>query len=147
MISGRFTVNLEPLEGLKRSLVNKIMRKAVKDAANPVKDTAKSNALTFQRTGNMARSLGIKIKTYPTGVVAIVGPRSDYRKILGTRVRGKHIGSAIVYQPSKIAHLMRGARRFPARPFLDSALTTTKSVFEARLSQGIADGIARELGR
>lgn len=145
MITAQVKVDLSPLAGLRKALVGKIMRKGVRDAAAPVKDAAKNNALAFQRTGGLAKSIGIRIRTFPSAVVAIVGPKTAWRKVLGEYTRGKRKGQAKIYIPSKVAHFMRGTRRSKPRPFLDAALNTTRSIFASRLTAAIREGVMREL--
>jgi len=87
------SVDLAPLEGLKKALVNRIMRKAMRESAKPLLQAAQGNARSHKRTGHMARSIKLKLKTYKTGVVAIVGPRSDYKIALGTITRGPPQGT------------------------------------------------------
>lgn len=142
MITGRVEVDMSPTEGLMKSLVNKIMRRAMTQASVPVRQAVKSGAPV--RTGTLAKSIGQKIKTYPSGVVSIIGPRTDFTRTLQNVSRRRR--TPAIYRPSKIAHILeRGSRHSKAHPFLRPALQA--SAFQARLCELLAQGIAAELAK
>ena len=146
MISGQLKVDLTPLDGLRRSLVTKIMRKATTEAVRVVRTAIKSNAQAVRRYGFLAKSIGIKVKMYNGVAVGIVGPRTKYVKARGSFARGEHKGQPRVARPSKYLHLIeRGTKRSKARPILGPALDATKSQWVEVLSHALERGIAAEL--
>jgi hypothetical protein len=148
VIKGEVVIDLTPLEGLRKTLVSRILRKAVTEAGRVVRTAVKGNADTFRRTGGMAKAIGIKVKTYSERktAVAIVGPRSKWQRELGVRTRGKHRGETIVYRPSKIAHIIeRGGRRTRAKPFLKAALDSTQGQYLDTLSNALRRAIEQQL--
>ena len=144
MIDAKIVLNLKPLEGLKKSLINKILRKAVSEASKNVKLAVKANA----GNGNMGKSIGIKVKTYKSSVVAVVGPRTKYQKANGVFKKGKKKGEPKIIRPSKIAHLVeKGTKRSKARPFLKPAYDSTHQDYLTNLAQAIERGINKQLAK
>lgn len=73
----------QALEGLKRGLRNKVLRRAVTAAARVVLRSVKA-AETRRRTGQLKKSLDIKVRTYSSGaVVGVIGPSRGFRIMLG----------------------------------------------------------------
>lgn len=77
--------------------------------------------------GQLKKSLGYKVKSYPRNKVsvAIVGPRTGFRKQIGVYVKGgkKHpAGEPIIIDPVKYAHLVQlGTRGKKGTDFLTPA--------------------------
>ncbi len=141
-------LDLTPLENLKQTLVGKILRKATRKAAKIVKDAVKGNAEAVRRFGFLAKSIGVKIKVYGKTAVAIVGPKSDFKREKGVRKRGKNKGKPIVHIPSKYEHLIeKGTKRSKAKPVLMPALDSTEKQYLELLTQLIAEGIAEQLAK
>lgn len=66
------------LDRLKKAVRNRVLRRAV-TAASRVVLRAIKGAETARRSGQLRRSLGMKVKTYASGkVVGVVGPRKGY---------------------------------------------------------------------
>lgn len=146
MIDGKVIVDLKPLEGLKQSLVNKIMRKATTKAAKPVKVAVKSGAQKAKRYGYLNKSIGVKVKTYKDNVIAVVGPRSKYSVTKGVYKKGKKKGADKVFRPSYYAHLVeKDTKHSKAKPFLKPALDSTENVYLDTLNNEIAAQIASQL--
>ena len=126
--------------------MNKILRKAVTEASRIVKTAVKGNADATQRFGFLAKSIGVKVKTYKGVAVAVVGPRSKWSKTKGVYVKGKHKGEAKMFKPSKYAHLIeKGTKRSQAHPFLKPALDSTGDQYLNMLSAAIERQIALQL--
>jgi HK97 gp10 family phage protein len=148
MIGGQITIDLTPLEGLKKSLANKILRKAVTQAGRVVRDAVKANAVNIKKHGYLAKSIGIKVKVYKDTAIAVVGPRSKWSKVTGVRTRGKHKGEPITYKPSYTAHLVeKGTKRSQQKAFLKPALNSTSSLYMQIASDAIAHGIQDQLSK
>lgn len=148
MIDGKITIDLTPLDGLKRTLVGKILRKAVTQAGRVVREAVKNNATTIKKHGYLAKSIGIKVKVYKDSAVAIVGPRSKWTKTEGVRTRGKHKGEPITFRPSYTAHLVeKGTKRSKEKPFLKPAFNSTESQYMQNVSDAIAQGIQDQLNK
>lgn len=99
------------LEGLKPGKVRRIHRKVLNEVTKPVLKTAKS--LVPRRTGQLRKSLGRKVRTYPSGVtVGVIGPRNGFLIVKD----GKRIN------PVKYAHLVElGTRHSRPQSFLRAA--------------------------
>jgi HK97 gp10 family phage protein len=148
LIDGKIAIDLTPLEGLKKSLANKILRKAVTQAGRVVRDAVKQNAITIKKHGYLAKSIGIKVKVYKDTAIAVVGPRSKWTKVVGVRTRGKHKGEPITFRPSYIAHLVeKGTKRSMHKAFLKPALNSTTSQYMQIASDAIAQGIQEQLSK
>jgi HK97 gp10 family phage protein len=148
MIDGKFKIDLSPLDGLKSSISNKILRKAVTKASKVVRDAVKSNAQGIARYGYLAKSIGVKVKQYGDTAVAIVGPRSKWVKERGIKTKGKHKGEPRRFKPSLIAKLVeKGTKHSAAHPFLAPALASTKEHYFQLASESIKQSIADQLSK
>jgi HK97 gp10 family phage protein len=147
-MNAKLTIDLKPLEGLKKSLVNKILRKAVNEAARTVRTAVKGNAQAVGRYGYLAKSIGIKVKIYKDIAVAVVGPRTKYQKNKGVYKKGKKKGQPKLIKPSKYAHFLeKGTKRSRAKPFLKPALDSSKDEYMTALAAAIERGIAAQLAK
>lgn len=98
---------MKTLAKLKQSTRTKILRKAVTQGAKPILKDARSKAPV--ESGLLKKSLGTKIKTYPSGVVvAVIGPRMEFKTDPKTSKRKQ------VYKRTGKAKLKRFERRQPA---------------------------------
>lgn len=90
------------LKLLKATLQKRVLRSAMRKSASVVNKAAKANAP--KRTGQLRRSLGVKVKAYPSGVViGVVEPRAGFRVPAGnTNGKPKFI------DPRFYAHLVEG---------------------------------------
>ena len=148
MIKAKLKLDLTPLQGLRKTLVSKILRKATTQSARIVRSAVQSSAEAIKKFGYTAKSIGIRVKTNQTSAVAIVGPRSKWYRESGVRKRGKHIGQPIRFRPSYTAHLIeQGTKRSRIKAFLKPAFDSTQSTFLDDLAHNISDGIAEELSK
>lgn len=128
---------LANLDGVAKKVRKKAVRTGVAKAGRLLARAAKANS-PQGGTGQLKRSIGSKVKTYPSGVVvAIVGPRKGFAVV---DAKGKK------HDPANIAHLVEfghaGPHPAPAHPFLRPAFDTSKGA----CLQAIADEIAAVLG-
>lgn len=145
------------LDGLKKSVRNKILRKAVSNAGKTLLWAARARVAGFKRTGLLYKSLGRKVKVYPSGaVVAIVGARKGFKQIIGVRKRDsrpgtkypKAAGDPIYADPTKYLHLVElGTKRSRAYEPLKQALETNKVAIAAQMRKDIQDGLKGALGK
>lgn len=148
MISGKVEVDMSPAEGLKKSLVNRILRQAILKAGTPVKGAVKSTAQSIAKTGGLGKSIGHKVKTYADGVVMVIGPKSDYASTKGTITRGPKKGQPKRYVPARVAKIIeKGSKRSSPRPFLAPALARMQATYRDRLAQLIKEGIEQALNQ
>jgi HK97 gp10 family phage protein len=148
MLKANFDVDLSPMENLKKSLTNKILRQSMREASQPVLQAVKSNAKQHVRLGYLVKVLKLKMRTYKTGIVSIVGPQSDKVFVLGIRKRGKSIGQPIRYRPSAIVHLLeKGTKRAAARPIMTPAINSQRQAYFDRLSTILSRKIQEELSK
>ncbi len=141
-------IDVAPLEGLKQSLVNKILKKAITVASRVVRDKLQGNAEEIARLGYLAKSIGIKIRIYKGAAVAIVGPRSKWKRDNGTYTKGKNKGKPRTIKPSYYMHLVeKGSKRSKANPIEQQALSSTEEQFYTALSDAIRQGISDQLNK
>ncbi len=143
------------MEGLKKSVQNRILRPATQKAAAVI--LAEAKAKVAVESGLLKKSLGVKIKTFPSGVVvALIGPRKEFRKdrktgklkavFKRTKVQSEKF---VKRRPTQYAHLvefgfvMRGGRRVPARSFLRASLDAKKAEAERIMAQVIQEGLQK----
>jgi HK97 gp10 family phage protein len=90
---------------------------AVRAASRPVVNAAR--AAVPRDTGQLRKSIGVKVKRYKGAVWAGIGPRSGF-KITASDGRPRN--------PTQYAHLIeRGTRKQRARPFLRPAIDGTRT--------------------
>lgn len=141
----------------KPSTRNKIARRAVDKASQPVAKAAKRLAPVSSEPplipGLLRKAQGRKVKTYGArGVsVAVVGSRTDFRRQIGVRVRGKKAGQPIYQDPVKYDHLVELGHGGPApaspHPFMRVALDTTRGQALSILRTEMAAGVDAEARR
>jgi HK97 gp10 family phage protein len=154
------------LDGLGRTIRNKILRASLVAATTPMLKAAQQRVR--KSSGLLRKSLGRKVKTYRrNGTVAVmIGPRRGHGKpvilkeeeifrqfggrtikIRNPRVRAMRI----TRNPVRYAHLIeKGTKTRAARPFLAPAFSSTKAqaenIFRARVASELlkfASGGAR----
>ena len=149
------TALIAALDKLKAATVRKIVRPAVRTAISPINKAAKRKApkrapIEGYSGGQLRKSIGIKEKTYPNGVVwAAVGARKGFLLLVprpGSKTHG--IDQVMRIDPVKYQHLVEfGTRRSEARPFLRPAFDEHKgeafNILRFRCWAGIADEARR----
>ena len=155
---------LQTLAAIPNGIRTKVLAEAVSAAADPLVSSAKSFAKTSERTGALRKSIGKVVRQYPNrGVaIALVGPRHGYYRG-GQKVGKGKFGGGKLDSPVKYGHLIeyghhavspekgktvrKGTAQkvswVPAKPFLHPALLATKGAVQAKLRQGIADGMEK----
>jgi HK97 gp10 family phage protein len=131
---------LKALEGLRKALANKLLRRALNKARSILAKTAKAKAP--RETGLLKKSIGGKVKIYPSGVgVAVVGPRAGFKKEV-TRKRNKRFPTTAMANPIKYAHLVElGTSHSKAQPFLGTALSANQSQIKEAMADVIRKGL------
>lgn len=110
------------------------------------------------QTGQMLKSLGRKVKSYPSGtVVGMVGPRTGFAIPIRPRERDSTVkrkdgsvakkGETIMHDPAKIGHLVEfghgGIHPAPPHPFARPAFEESKSEMTLILQAETASGLER----
>lgn len=141
------------LKGLAKRIQRAVLRKAMSRAGTVALQTMRPlvaierpvDALSRARTRLLRRSLARKVKVTRDGVtVAVIGPRTGFGRVIGTRQRGPNKGQPIVYDPARTAHLVdRGTRRSIAEPFTQP----TKDRVADQVLQIVVDTINEELSK
>lgn len=147
---------VKQLDGMKKGLRNKTLRSAMRKSASVVNKQAKTNvtAQGIGYTGQLKKSLGVKVKVYPSGVViGVVEPRAGFRIAIRGRSRAG-LKAIRFHDPRKIAHLVEGgtvvrtnkagANRglMRARPFLLPALAMSEGRIEEIFAEEIDKALA-----
>lgn len=162
------------LEGLKRGVRNKVLRRAVTAAARILAKAAKA-AVTMRRSGQLKRSMGSVVRTYAKAVVGIVGPREDfkttwnkqpvdpakYAHLVEEGVRPHALGKGSSLK-DKYSYDRKTRRRllvnkanqhgrmhpgFEGRHFLKKAFDASQGAAAAKATELIADGIQQEAAK
>lgn len=124
---------------LPQRIQNKHARRGVSKAARILVKAAKTKCP--KDTGQLRKSLGFKPKTYKTGVIAIVGPRTGFRIVINDKP----------HDPAKIAHLVEGGHggphTAPAHPFLRPAMDETSQSNMQLIADEIRKGLAEEAAK
>lgn len=173
---GKFTVTgtipMAQVNGLQNAFasINKkmkpVFRRAVTKATVPLlaamktKLAPKSGASEAEvgATGQTRKSLGRKIKTYPSGtIVGMVGPRTGFAIPIRTRERDSTVkrkdgsvaktGETIYHDPAKVAHLVEfghgGPHAAPPHPFARPAYEETKPAMATIIQNETASGLEK----
>ena len=143
------------LKALPAKLAKRALRQAV--AAGTRRLAKEAKGLAPARTRLLRRSLGSKVKAYPSGaVVGIVGVRKGFRQQIGVaRVDSRQgtryprkAGTPIYANPEKYLHLVElGTYRSRPAGFLSRALRVTGAVVRGAIVESVNKALERELAR
>ena len=133
MIRGTLRMDLSGFRSLGEPTIRKAVRIAVNGAAAPVKALAAANARGVAKTGDLAASLRIKVKLYPSlKFVALIGPSMRYQRGRKRITRGPKKGTIRKRQPWRyVSALEKGTRRSRGRPTLGPAHRAGWPTFKA----------------
>jgi HK97 gp10 family phage protein len=143
-----FGQTLPALKSLKRSIVNKHLRRAVTIAARPITKDAKSEAQAVKRFGFLSKAMGSKIRTYAaTGtIVAVIGARSDKKFTRGVYSRGARKNQPRQVFPAVYLHFLEaGTSRSKKRPVVGAAFEKNKATFRQRVAKEFWPAVEKEL--
>jgi HK97 gp10 family phage protein len=138
---------IRKLDVLKPALAKKYLRKAMRTATSIANKAAKTNVATGpDATGQTKRSLGTKVKVYPSVVVVgVVEPRAGFTAVRpGGQTHDPRKTAHLLERGTKLRRTKAGANRgaMPARPFLLPAFTANEGrivqVFEAVIDEALA---------
>lgn len=148
-VSTRVELDMRPAEGLRKGGIRRAMRIGMSRAASPVKASVVAHAEAIRRYGFLAKSIRIKLRSYPAErFVAVIGPASKFKAGRGKFKKGKRAGQPRKFVPSKYAHLVeRGTKTSRARPFLEPAQKATSGAFLRRVGVEIGREIEQELAK
>ncbi len=135
------------LRTVRPALAKRYLRSAMRGSASIVNKAAKQ-AVAVGETGQLKRSLGAKVKVYPSGIVlGVVEPRSGFRVALPASKRSGLV-KVRYHNPRAIAHLVeRGTKtrlkrgQMPAKPFLEPAFSAN----EGKIVQIFSEEIEKAL--
>jgi HK97 gp10 family phage protein len=126
-------------KALPAKLQKKHGRRAIAKAARVLVKAAKAKCP--KKTGQLKKSLGFRPRTYKTGLVAIVGPRTGFKTVVNGRP----------HDPANIAHLVElghaGPHAAEAHPFLRPAMDETASGNVALIAAELTKGLAEEAAK
>lgn len=129
------TVPSQPiLAGLKAGIRNRVLRSAVTKAARLVKKDIKAAAPVD--SGAMRASIDQKIITKNDRVTAVIGPRKDYVKQVGSQER----------KPVKYTHIFEfGSKKQEAQPFVSPTWESHRADYMAKMQDVITQEISKLL--
>jgi HK97 gp10 family phage protein len=95
-----------------------------------------------KETGLLKKSIGSKVKVYPSGVaVAIVGPRQGFKAEV-TREKNRRFPWTGTSNPTRYAHLVElGTRQAPAKPFLKPALAGQQAAIREAMAKAVREAL------
>jgi HK97 gp10 family phage protein len=122
----------------------RMVRPAVRAALSPVNKAAKRNLNRHKRTGQLRKSLGIKVKQYRGAVWGAVGVRKGFNAIaLFEDDQGNQRTEKV--DPRKYAHLVEfGTRGNRGVRFLTKAWDYRRRLAERILGEKVRQNIAKE---
>jgi hypothetical protein len=146
-ISGRVELDMRPAEGLAAAGLRKATRIGLSRAASPVKAAVVAHADAVRRYGFLAKSIRVKLKSYPADRwVTVIGPSSTFTRNKGKYSRGPHKGEPRKFRPSKYASLLeRGTKHAAAKPWLKPAWSDSTPQFLATVGDLVGKEIEKEL--
>lgn len=115
-------------------VARRVMRKSLNAGAREIVKDARSRVV--RRTGQLRKSLGVKVKTYKSGTLAaIVGPRTGFK----ATIDGKPVN------PTNYSHLVEfGTEHSAARPFLGPAFTSKAPAALAKIARKVRTELFKE---
>ena len=128
------------LDDLAGRRLRAIQRKAINAGGQVV--AKKERELAPRLSGTLAKAIAKKVKIYRgSGVaVAIVGPRTKFKKVIGATRKGE----PIFRWPSKTAGLVEaGTRRSRPRPFVAPAAAASGDAAATAMAQKAAEELAK----
>ncbi|HEX4606628.1 MAG TPA: hypothetical protein VH092_00325 [Urbifossiella sp.] len=149
MIGGRVEIDMSPAEGLRKSGLRKATRIGLNRASAPVKASVVSHAEAVRRYGFLAKSIRIRLRSYPADrFVAVIGPSTAVVRKKGKYTRGKKKGQPKLIKPSKYACLVeKGTKHSKAKPWLKPAYDETAAKFIASVGVEIGREVDKELAK
>lgn len=153
---------VKKLKGMKRSVQNRILNRALRAGARPIITAARQAAP--HDTGLTKKSLGMVLRRNRkrTSAYVVMGPRSDYLMIRDRATGGKtvlhgkataNLASSLtatqrLHVPAKVAHLVERGHGGPhaagPHPFLRPALEGQKAAAESRMAAVIREELRKE---
>lgn len=109
---------------LGKTISDKVSRRALTKAINPVVVEAKANAPVGNDvlSGLLRDSIGVKVTNKKGTLRAVAGPMRGNKVRVGTRKKGKKRGEPIYKNPTRYAHFQEfGTVKQAAKPFLRPA--------------------------
>lgn len=148
---------INSLQGLSRTVRNKILRKAITKAVQPITKDAKARAP--RRTGALRKSIGYKVVTYKRNgtVTGVIGPRKGFARMLnGSRIDPVYYAHLVELGRKSVSvkkvKVMSDGTRFYGRSvaavsprrFLQQAWIAGSARAAATVATLVAQGIAAE---
>jgi HK97 gp10 family phage protein len=124
------------LDGVRDSMVRKILRKSVGYAMKPLVPAVRVAAPS--RFGTLKRSIISRLKGYRKAVVAVVGPASKFKETVRQPMPGNGKAVTRVNQPARTAHLVESGtkKHFIPAPGFGRKRTLSKSQFGLKSTPG-----------
>lgn len=127
----------------------------------PVRRATIANAAATKDTGLLQKSIGLTVRRIrkkgqnTNRYTARVGPRTGFKKSLGTRIAKVTKGNRkagkpyeAFQDPVRYAHLVElGTSRSAAKPFIRPALDSQQGEIIERMAQGYNKGLARAVAK
>ena len=144
-----FSAKIEGTKELRRKFArmskvmkNKVVRPAMDFAMTPMNKSAKRRAPVGKgpEAGLLRKSIGKLVRVYPKAVVGLIGPRTNFKREIGTTKKGKRIFK----NPVNYAHLVElGTKTAAKKEFLQPALTSQREKFLKRLGSKVNENIVK----
>ena len=154
---------MKRLDSVNTALRRTILRKAVTAGGRIIRSAVRGRAPTRAKVGGnivdlklLKKSIALRVRVYRNGgaVVAVIGPQTGMKEVIGIVTRGSNKGQWIYEDPAHVAHLVEfghggphaaGANPFVRPGFQDSKATAAELVrqlIEAGISQALSGNLA-----
>lgn len=141
------------LDRLPKELIRSSENAVLRAGAKPIEKAAKSRVV--EDTGLLKKSIGIRVKKVAGINSARIGPRTGFKKSLGTRIARKTKGKRIKGQPyeasqdpNKYSHLVElGSSRVAPRPFIRPAIDAAQGQVVDAMANGLDKHLTRTVAR
>lgn len=145
--TGSSNALLDAFGAINKAMRTKVVRRAVNLSTRPLlakaKEKLKEDGIGV--TGQLRKSMGRKVKTYPSGVVVgMVGPRVGFKVLIKTTPEGKQV----FHDPARIGHLVEqghgGPAPAPPHPFMRPAFDESRGEVARIMQSEVTSGLEKE---
>lgn len=148
---------LSGIRDLRSAGIKRVLRGGMRKVASVMNKSAKALE-TRIRTGQLKRSLGVKVRVYPSGVaLGIVEPRAGFRipfsgghrNFVSLRFINPRKYAHLVERGTKERHTKSGASRgaMPPAPFLEPAFTVNEGKVEPIFAEALEKELVKMAGK
>jgi HK97 gp10 family phage protein len=129
------------LESLPGKVRRKVLRQALNAAGTPVVKAVRSEAELSKESGTLQKSIGKKVKLYPSGTgIVVIGPQKGVSGEWHGHIRIPRYYAHLV----EYGHISGDGFYVPPKPFIRPGWARSAPGAKAALSDKLAAGIVKE---